>query len=576
MKRPFTLFSFFTALGILIFCSNAGAQTNAHLKQINDPLFEWSYMPVFTSLSTTTQHDALGNWFVGGQLHNPITAMFLPSVIKLSADGEKLWAYPPYSFEWEVGVTNKIAQSADGNILAAGWCMLGCDYGPPGIFLHKINNNTGQAIWKKIFVDESWAGEVYEIMELENGDIVVLGRHRFYKASSSGDSLLTAYFDLHYTNHFTSGLTDGEHLLLGHETGIIETDLDGNVISEYELEGPVWKMTGLNQQYNIVAGKKVIRSDKEMNILGSYDFSALIDDEFQVTASGDGFIITGDNQILHIDFTPSLVSNHPFETPGNYEIVAIATKDNMLFTAGKTTGALGNFAMNAKTYTLEGNTVEYASDAGLSNIRVDSVVVVKSTGNPDLYSINWDAWVTVHNFGNDTLRRCDLTSRMFSSGICGYWIYLIPQEELNLLPGESLEVFLGKMEDFGFYLPGADSLTYPLKLFSMLPNDKIDRNPANDMAEITFTVDLSVGIDEINKTKTNIYPNPANEYIIIENPSNETIEWEIFSIQNKSILHGTIDVNIHRIDISKLLPGIYMVSVSNGNTQVYIEKLIVM
>jgi Ca2+-binding RTX toxin-like protein len=580
MKHASTFTSFFILLYMVIsfMAANAQNQTNSSTStpHARDQIFEWSNMPVFTPIVKTAQNDESGSWFIGGQLHDPITALFRPSVVKLTPSGEELWSYPSY-FEWEVGEVTKIENTSDGSVLAGGWCMLGCDYTPTGIFLHKINNTSGQAIWRKIFVsDDSWDGEVYEILELENGEIVLLCRHSFYKASASGDSLLAADFDLGISNQFTSGLAQDEHLLLGHETGIIETDLEGMVISEYELEGPVWKITAINQQYNIVAGKKVIRTDTEMNILGSYDFSALVGDDFQVTTSDDGFIITGDNQILQIDSTPSLISIHPFETPGNYEIVDISTKDNILFTAGNTSGASGNFAMNARTYTLEGNTVEYAIDAGLSNIRVENIEVVESSWQPDLFSIYWDTWVTVHNFGSDTLRRCDLTSHMVAMSICGYWAYLIPQEELNLLPGESLEVFLGKMEDFGFYLPGADSLIYPLKLFSMQPNDKIDRNPANDMAEITFTVDLSVGIDEISKTKINIYPNPANEYVFIENPANETIEWEIFSIQNKSVLQGTVDINIHRIDISKLKPGIYMMSVSTGNTPAHNEKLIVM
>lgn len=533
-------------------------------------------MPFYYSTVNAALGDHAGNWFIGGQVHDPQTVfIFPPTVVKLSQNGERLWVYPQYGFEWEMGVTNKISLSSDGNILAAGWCMMGCDFGPSGIFLHKVDNTSGEAIWENIFFDWDWAGEVYDIMETENGDIVVLCHQRFYKASALGDSLLTADFDLGTSNHFTSGWAGENYLLLGHQSGILKTDFEGNIISDYYFDGSVRKIKGLNHEYAIVVGKKVIRTDSEMNILESYDFSGFIEDDFQVTAKADRFIITGNHYILQIDFTPALVADHEFETPGNFEIADITAHDDVIFTAGKTSGAMQNNAMTCRTYTLEGNTIDYFLDIALNNLRVDNIEAIELPYQQDLYDIYWDAWVTIQNAGSDTLYRCDITSWMVTQRICDHWVYHFPVEGLYLLPGDSAEVFLGQMKDYTFYLPGADSLTYPLKIFSMQPNDKIDRNPANDMAEITFTVDLSVVINEINETKIRVYPNPASDFIIIENPENKTLAWEIFSLQNKSIINGKVGNDNARIDISNLKPGLYMVKVNFSNVPGYIEKLIV-
>ena len=575
MKHSFALFTLLISLSFVICPVQAVAQNQICPSKSNSQLFEWSYMPVFFSWINTAQHDENGNWFVGGQLHDPLTYQFIPTVIKLSPEGEELWTYPQYGFEWGIGVVDKIRQSSDGSILAAGGCMLGCDYGPTGIFLHKVNNSTGQTIWRKIFSCDDWAGEVYEIMEVDNGDIILLSRERFYKASSSGDSLLTAEFDLNYSNHFTAGLAENDHLLLAHQSGIIKSDFDGNIISEHIFEGPVRTMISSNNEYLFVTDNKVIRTDLEINTLNSFDFSELVGDTFQVTVGNDKFIITGNNHILQIDFTPSLMADNDFETPGNFEIVDITEKNDLLFTAGKTSGAIGNISMTAKTYTLEGNAIEYFSDAGLSNLRVENIEAVESTYQQDLYDIYWDAWVTIHNFGSDTLNRCDFTSRMVAMSTCGHWVYLIPQEELNLLPGELAEVSLGQMKDFSFYLPGADSLTYTLKMFSMQPNNRIDRNPANDMAEITFTVDLTVDIKELNQKKLNIYPNPAGDYITINNPENEIMKWEISDLLNKRILQGLITRGNTKIDLSLLKPGIYLIRTFITSGPGHVEKLIV-
>jgi len=553
------------------------AQHQTFSSTTKNRIFEWGYMPFYYTTVNTAETDFSGNWYVGGNLHNPQTVFIIPPVvIKLSQSGEQLWTYPQGYFEWELGEVTKINQSLDGNVLVAGWCMLGCDYGPTGVFVHKVDNSTGQAIWKKIFVDKSWDGKVSDIMETKTGDIILLAQRRFYKASSMGDSLLTADFDLGYSNHFTSGLALDGQLLLGHKTGIIESGLDGNIIAEYNFDGPVREIVSKENEYLFVADKTVVRTDLEMNILESYDFSDLIGDDFQVAANEEKFIVTGNNHILQIDFIPALIADHPFDTPGNYEIADISEKDGVLFTAGKTTGAQSANAIIAKTYTLDGSAIEHSTDLALSGIRVENIEAIESTWTPDLYSFKWDTWVTIQNIGRDPLTKCNISSWMIHQRICDHWVYLIPVEGLNLLPGESGEVFLGQMEDYSFYLPGADSMTYPLKMYSMQPNDKIDRDPGNDMAELSFVIDLSVGIDEVNNSKINIYPNPANEFIVIENPKNENISWEILSIHSNKVLNGIAKGNKTVVNIVKLNRGIYLIKATSQNGSYYSEKLIVL
>ena len=113
MRQSFALFTFLFSLIFFISSARIVAQNQICPSKSNNQLFEWSYMPVFSSWLNTSQHDENGNWFIGGQLHDPLTYQFIPTVIKLSPEGEGLWTYPQYGFEWEMGVVDEIVQSSD-------------------------------------------------------------------------------------------------------------------------------------------------------------------------------------------------------------------------------------------------------------------------------------------------------------------------------------------------------------------------------------------------------------------------------------------------------------------------------
>ena len=83
----------------------------------------------------------------------------------------------------------------------------------------------------------------------------------------------------------------------------------------------------------------------------------------------------------------------------------------------------------------------------------------------------------------------------------------------------------------------------------------------------------SVGIDEIGKLHTSIYPNPASEVVNIEAPANSTVT--ILSIEGKVAINTVTNNVLEMIDISSLESGNYIVSISNNNafsTQILIKK----
>jgi hypothetical protein len=97
-------------------------------------------------------------------------------------------------------------------------------------------------------------------------------------------------------------------------------------------------------------------------------------------------------------------------------------------------------------------------------------------------------------------------------------------------------------------------------------------------SEVTYMEqgDLNVGIND-SKTNTqdiSFYPNPAKNYIIVENKSDKTVPLNIYDIKGKLV--KTVDSKDLQktVDISNLSVGIYFIKYTIGNDS-YTKKMIV-
>jgi hypothetical protein len=562
-----------TALGIIIlFSLSISAQQPQQINPGNPALFEWTDMPGFSTSVSSSIATPDGGWVIGGMTAAAQYYYYPPIVIKLSSSGEKLWQYPQ-NFEWEVGSTDVIKKSADGNLLIGGLCMAGCDYGPLGTFLHKISED-GQVIWKKIFVTENYT-PVADVFESANGEIFVVAGTQMLKVSPAGDSLGLWNYSLPNNSKFTAGLAMEDFLLLGHSSGIYKTDLDGNLITWYNFGQQVEDIVSWDNGFLFIAGTKLTKTDASLNILDEFDFGYIIYDVYKATVTDSTFIIVGSNHILQIGFDLQTLADNIYESPINFEESNVAVKNDILLMAGNNRGSANEFAMTAKTFLLDGTTMNPSADVGIVSLRAENVLAIRHQQYPFLYDFRWDAFATIKNFGNDTITSTKLVSDMLAIFICGMWYYIFPEEGMMLYPGDSIEIPLGEMKDFGMYFPNQTSVEYTWKMHTMLPNGFMDRNPANDEASITFLVDLTVGLDENPASQIKLFPNPASGFINIEMPANDGFRWVITSITGQMLLNGSSDLENTKVDVSNLPDGLYFIEIQKDGRQISVEKLLI-
>ncbi|MFA8300900.1 MAG: choice-of-anchor J domain-containing protein [Hyphomicrobiales bacterium] len=73
----------------------------------------------------------------------------------------------------------------------------------------------------------------------------------------------------------------------------------------------------------------------------------------------------------------------------------------------------------------------------------------------------------------------------------------------------------------------------------------------------------SVGTDELSISNIKLYPNPANEFVNIENASGYEIS--IIDLKGTVLLKENVNTNNHRIQLDSFSEGVYLMNINNGN-----------
>ena len=91
-----------------------------------------------------------------------------------------------------------------------------------------------------------------------------------------------------------------------------------------------------------------------------------------------------------------------------------------------------------------------------------------------------------------------------------------------------------------------------------------------DGKDIYYYSDIT-GINEIiDNYNVSIYPNPANDYLIINTATNENLKIEIYTIKGQSVMSTEYSNNASemRVDISQLRAGMYFIRIANDQNNI--------
>lgn len=94
-----------------------------------------------------------------------------------------------------------------------------------------------------------------------------------------------------------------------------------------------------------------------------------------------------------------------------------------------------------------------------------------------------------------------------------------------------------------------------------------------DAIGVIYFSTTSTSIEEQLETQFNIYPNPFNDVLTIQNNENLTITYQITDVYGKVIVSETTTTSNIKLQTSNLKSGVYFLSITKGNER-FTKKLI--
>ncbi|MCC6818784.1 MAG: T9SS type A sorting domain-containing protein [Bacteroidia bacterium] len=177
--------------------------------------------------------------------------------------------------------------------------------------------------------------------------------------------------------------------------------------------------------------------------------------------------------------------------------------------------------------------------------------------------------VTISNFGLSTLPSAYarvIIMYIDTVTFLGNEVYRDSVEINNLPSGASVNVAMLKK------LVVKDQLSGPYKCFVEVFSSS-DQIMTNNVLQIDFRIDNSIGINSLKLERLNIYPNPSHEFITIDIKETNTamITFKIIDILGNEIKCFDIDGVNKDIYIGDLTPGVYFLKSEFGLIKFVVE-----
>jgi hypothetical protein len=87
--------------------------------------------------------------------------------------------------------------------------------------------------------------------------------------------------------------------------------------------------------------------------------------------------------------------------------------------------------------------------------------------------------------------------------------------------------------------------------------------------------DVGISNEKDKRAKIEIWPNPANDHISLDNQTNNRVQLSIIDMSGKKLYHELMEKGLTEVQVSFLSPGVYILEMSSSNKLIDQQKLIV-
>jgi len=523
--------------------------------------FEKTIQPDFYSSFTHTTSAPGGHWIAAGSYFDLSSFFFTPGYVSsFDSSGNTDWQFTFVDTGETITVTDLI-KTNDDQYFITGYQRY-CDFGDITCYMKKFDAS-GITSWTKLKLLYSYS--LYRdpvATQMESGTYVLGIDTLLHFANETGDSLR----DVGFANGVIYSLQENfnHQIAIGSEHGLTIIDTNGIQLNFIPYASGINKIVQREDSSLLVlSGRKIFMLDTSFAIADSVDLSLDFTSVNTMKYELGKLWILGKNatsplsKVMSIDSAGTV---SPVLILSDSAVIAndLAIDSSHIFLSGKENTGNANH-MYAGTFLHNGTHNTYTTDAGVINVRFDSTWAVYAGGPPQNNATYFDTYVTVKNFGTDTLRDVYVNAKLWGFSPCGahpYYEYHFTG--IALAPSDTFEFHCGVLGEYHWCL---GLCTFSECFWTSCPDSITDQNHLNDSACAPFTVNIIDGVP--------IFNNPGTSFIIIPNPFSESFSisfsdhnqngvLKLYNSIGKKIMERNVSDQETTISTQELPPGIYL------------------
>ncbi len=481
--------------------------------------------------------------------------------------------------------------TADGNFIV-NYAGNGCDYSMFDSCLIFKMNSAGSLLWHK-------KGLPTEFYSDESGLIKYLNGYLNYWIPSTTSSTQNIKFlfcgengntrplaqiaNNNYIELFSNGASlFALQQIAGGNTSIAHIDTLGNIYQNYAMVNGGF--SNHKRAFAFHQNKIVVSYNNTLHLLT--DSLVLIQQinlsnaiiKLQIDTTGNIWALLENGDLMAFDSTLTTISTTNLLTSsGNINSVnwfEIDVAKDRIYFGGLAASKPFLKSMELGTFNHFENSIA---------IKVTSTQISNASGNLSFlhptapvyglaYQFNVDA--TIKNIGNTVIDKVVLNcSPPLGYYVCNLPYLSTPYNNLNLMPGDSVSLFVGIYGDYNVHIPIANPMgPYTRQNFCVwpsAPNDSWSHNALQfhcQDIEITSLIGVHVNNLEDLSSVIQLLPNPSIDRMLVTIPENfSPSEISIVDLTGSTVLkyynEETLKISI---DVSQLSNGIYFLQLSDG------------
>ena len=492
-------------------------------------------------------------WATFGDKNDPGGAASMNLLSAWTITGDLLWST---GFADMVFVDGEVAAGPDSSILACGrWN--GCDVGGANSIITRINGDGSTAWSVPVAVDglQHIATHADSLLAFATDAVVHL-------TGVNGDSL-TQWSTPDAPVEALCWTSNG-HLLLAANNALHLASASGIPLGITPIGGAVRQLAARpDGRIWVLRADELLSVSADLQSITAFDLSAYTTDARRLATDGNDAWVLTPTAVVQVDASLGPIGSFPLDPLPGHQVADLAFGNGRLTTAGHA-DLFTTSAAVLRDYDSAGLSAAHDVDVSITIASVDSVWL-QPVAPPSVHTLHAALTLTLTNHGNSVVHELLLSHQLGQAWFCGIIGTMLPLTQLNLQPGQIVDVQFPDIPHYTQPYPVGSTVTENYCIVAASPQQRVDRAPADNQACTTVSI-AGVGVpSHAAGIAFTVSPNPFQQELRLSlDPAAGPVEVIVLDQLGRPVHAERIGSGIaadHPLVLPALASGLYALTV---------------